>query len=105
MTSHDETPDNIPEDRERLTKRELGLYEKYFVMRGDNQDSRGGKHFGCKHFVIDFTCDKYAREVMLKYAELCEHEYPVLARDIRAQFSQTTKGNTTNAKRRSKANR
>jgi hypothetical protein len=82
----EDIPDFIPEDSERLTKREMGIYDKYFVMRGDLQDMRGGRHFGCKHFVIDISHDPFAKETLLRYAELCEKEYPNLARDLRAMF-------------------
>jgi hypothetical protein len=103
MSAHGEDiPNDIPEDREQLTKREMGIYDKYFVMRGDLQDMRGGRHFGCKHFVIDIIHDPFAKETLLRYAELCESEYPNLARDIRAMFPDQSKSAQPTTKRSKK---
>ena len=62
-----------------------GLYNKYRVERLDGSSDIGGKHYGCEYFVLDLTHDKHAKAALLAYAESCKTEYPLLAKDLRAQ--------------------
>lgn len=61
-----------------------GLYEKYQVSRTDGQDHAGGRHFGCRLFVLDLTHDADARKAVEMYASLCGVRRPQLASDLRA---------------------
>jgi hypothetical protein len=86
---------DIPEDSKRLVHNDMGLYDKYTVMRNDMQDMIGGKHYLHMHFVLDMNCDPHAREVLLHYAALIESKKPNLARDIREWFAQQELDNST----------
>lgn len=61
-----------------------GLYRKFHVIRLDGRSERGEKHGLCQYFVIDYTHDKFARPALKAYADACEDEYPLLAKDLRA---------------------
>jgi tRNA splicing endonuclease len=63
-----------------------GLYDKFTVLRNDGTSQQGGKHFGCEYFVLDLNHDKHARAAILAYADSCESDFPLLARDLRAKF-------------------
>lgn len=63
--------------------RTRGLYDKYRVERTDGSSAPGGKHEWCRHFVLDVGCDPHAIPALLAYAESCQRDYPLLARDIR----------------------
>lgn len=65
---------------------EQGLYGKFLVRRMDGSDLPGGKHHGCKYFVLDVDHDKYAAAALGTYASQCEQEYPLLAKDLREKF-------------------
>lgn len=59
-----------------------GLYEKYTVRRNDGSDGPGGKHEGCRYFVLDMTHDKFAAVALAAYAAACQHDRPQLALDL-----------------------
>lgn len=61
-----------------------GAYEKFTVKRMDGTDEPGGKHHGCAYFVLDLEHDEHAWSALSAYADSCEHEFPLLARDLRA---------------------
>jgi hypothetical protein len=56
---------------------------KYAVQRFDRADALGGKHDGCKHFVMDLTHDPSARIAALAYADAADCSRPKLARELR----------------------
>lgn len=60
-----------------------GLYSKYAVKRTDGSSDPGGRHEGCEYFVLDLTHDPHARAALEAYADSCEGDYPLLARDLR----------------------
>ena len=62
-----------------------GLYGKFYIERTDGKSAPGEKHDGCEYFVLDMTHDKYAVPALRSYAEHCEAEYPLLARDLYAK--------------------
>jgi hypothetical protein len=66
-----------------MGKREVGLYNKFFVERTDGTGAPGGKHHGCEYFVLDLTHDKFAKAALAAYANACRSEYPLLAADLR----------------------
>lgn len=59
-----------------------GLYNKFIVQRTDGQNAEGQKHHGCDYFVLDLTHDKHALPALLAYAEACQEEHPLLAKDL-----------------------
>ena len=59
-----------------------GLYEKFTVYRNDGSSVVGGKHNGCRYFVVDLDHDKHATAALMAYAASCGDEYPLLARDL-----------------------
>ena len=65
--------------------RSLGLYNKFHVQRIDGRDDIGEKHYGCDYFVLDITHDRHAIAALFAYADSCETEYPLLAKDVRAK--------------------
>jgi|CXWL01.1.fsa_nt_gi hypothetical protein len=60
-----------------------GLYDKFAVERTDGSSEPGGKHDGCRYYVLDLTHDPFARPALLAYAVACEADYPLLAADLR----------------------
>lgn len=65
------------------TKKGFNVF-KYDVRRVN--DFRG-KHLHCRYFVLDLNHDKFSKAALTAYADACEQEYPLLAKDIRAMLS------------------
>jgi hypothetical protein len=63
--------------------KDRGLYKKFEITRTDGSSAPGGKHHGCRYFVLDLTHDPFARAAIGAYADACEGEYPALADDLR----------------------
>lgn len=63
-----------------------GLFAKFTIRRNDGSDLDGGRHHGCKYFVLDISHDPYAEAALLAYAQACRETHPQLAADIEAQF-------------------
>ncbi len=72
-----------------MDRRTTGIYHKFNVERTDGTDQPGGKHHGCRYFVLDLDHDKCAKPAMAAYAEACESEYPALAADLRIEAGET----------------
>lgn len=65
--------------------RDRGIHDKFIVRRTDESDLPGGRHHGCRYFVLDVTHDKYAVPALLAYAAACGADgYAALADDLRA---------------------
>ena len=60
-----------------------GLYGKFNVTRVDGSSASDGKHADCEYFVLDASCDPHAIPALMAYAQSCEADYPLLARDVR----------------------
>lgn len=60
-----------------------GLHHKFEVERTDGTSAPGGKHDGCRYFVLDLDHDPHAAAAIDAYADSCEGDYPLLARDLR----------------------
>lgn len=71
-----------------------GIYNKFHVERTDGKSAPGEKHEGCAYFVLDIDHDPHAIPALRAYADSCEAEFPLLARDIRAQIEAHEKGAT-----------
>lgn len=63
-----------------------GLFRKFDVRRTDGSDAPGGKHHGCRYYVLDLTHDQHAPAAMRAYAAACAVTHPLLAADIAADF-------------------
>lgn len=63
-----------------------GLFRKFNVSRVDGSDVHGGKHYGCRYYVLDLTHDQHAPAAMRAYAAACRATHPKLAADIEAEF-------------------
>lgn len=59
-----------------------GLYQKYRVERVDGSDQPGGRHDGCRYFVLDLTHDPSARFAARIYAEDIEGARPRLSAEL-----------------------
>lgn len=68
-----------------MSDHHVGLYNKYRIERTDGFSALGGKHADCEYFVLDLIHDKHVKVALLAYADSCESEYPLLARDLRAR--------------------
>jgi hypothetical protein len=65
------------------TQQTQGLLNKFIVYRQDLRDSPGGDRQDAYYFVLDVTYDSHARAALFAYADSCEHEFPLLAADLR----------------------
>jgi hypothetical protein len=62
-----------------------GMYGKFNVTRTDGTDAPGGKHDGCRYFILDLTHDPLAAAAALTYADAADASgFHALARDLRA---------------------
>ena len=80
---------NTNEFPERDTSKpaeQQGLFHKFDIRRTDGSDQPGGKHFGCRYFVLDMTHDAHAPAALRAYAESCKATHPALAADLFAEF-------------------
>lgn len=77
----------LPERDPALPAEEQGLFNKFIVRRVDKRDQIGGKHYGCRYFVLDVDHDPCAPFALTAYAEACEKTHPNLAYDLRRGWS------------------
>lgn len=63
-----------------------GLFNKFDVCRIDGSDTLGGKHYGCKYFVLDVDHDPAAGAALRAYAEAVKETHPMLAADLLKEF-------------------
>lgn len=47
-----------------MDKKQLGLYQKFQVVRSDGKDQPGGPKYGARYFVLDYVNDPVAIGVM-----------------------------------------
>ena len=59
-----------------------GVYKKFEVTRTDGSSAEGGKHHGCRYFVLDLDHDPHARAAMEAYAKSVRKTHPKLYADI-----------------------
>lgn len=71
-----------------LTKaaEQQGIFRKFEVRRMDGSDQPGGKHYGCRYYVLDLDHDQHAPAAMRAYAAACASTHPELAADIEREF-------------------
>jgi len=62
-----------------------GLYQKFTVARTDGSSKKGGKHEGCRYFVLDIDHDPLALHALRVYAKDARSAgYSLLADDLEA---------------------
>lgn len=71
--------------------KQQGMFRKFDVRRVDSSDAPGGKHYGCRYFVLDLDHDAYAPAAMRTYAAECKVTHSQLAADIESEFGAQTK--------------
>lgn len=84
----DEQPAAFPERDPSKPAEQQGLFRKFAIRRVDGSDAPGGKHYGCRYFVLDLNHDAHAPAAMLAYAAACKTTHPQLAADIEAEFGE-----------------
>lgn len=78
--------DALPERDTTKTAEQQGLFRKFDVRRVDGSDQLGGKHHGCRYYVLDVDHDPYAAAALGAYADACKESHPELARDLREKW-------------------
>lgn len=76
----------FPERDTTKPAEQQGMFRKFDVRRVDGSDQPGGKHHGCKYFVLDLDHDKAAPAAMRAYATEIAPTHPQLAADIETEF-------------------
>lgn len=76
----------LPERDASVPAEQQGLFRKFDVRRVDGGDLPGGKHYGCRYFVIDVDHDQNAHDTLTAYAAACELSHPELAADLRSKW-------------------
>jgi hypothetical protein len=84
----DTQPSAFPERDPSKPAEQQGIFRKFIVERVDGSDKPGGKHDGCRYFVLDLDHDKHAPAAMRAYATDCAETHQALSADILAEFSQ-----------------
>lgn len=76
----------IPERDLSKSAEQQGLFRKFIVQRVDGSDQPGGKHYGCRYFVLDLDHDPHAAAAMRAYAQECATTHPKLSADLMREF-------------------
>lgn len=63
-----------------------GIFRKFEVRRVDGSDAPGGKHHGCRYFVLDLDHDQHAANAMAAYGLSCATTHPQLSAEILAKY-------------------
>lgn len=79
-------PSGFPERDQSKPAEQQGMFRKFDVRRTDGSSEPGGKHYGCRYWVLDLNHDQHAPAAMQAYAADCRATHPVLADDIEAEF-------------------
>lgn len=74
--------DKFPERDTTVSAEEQGLLNKFVVTRTDGSSEPGGKHEGCRYFVLDIDHDPHALAALVAYAYSCRDTHPELSDDI-----------------------
>ena len=76
----------LPDRDQSKPAEQQGLFRKFVVSRTDGSDAPGGKHHGCRYFVLDVDHDQHASAALSAYATACEATHPALAKDLREKW-------------------
>ena len=77
---------NLPERDTTKPAEQQGMFRKFEVRRVDGSDEPGGKHHGCRYFVLDLDHDPHAAAAMASYGEACKETRPALSAEISAEY-------------------
>ena len=91
-TKPDSVTDALPERDTATPAEQQGLFRKFDVRRVDGSDQPGGKHHGCRYYVLDVDHDPYAAAALGAYADACKESHPELARDLREKWGAADSG-------------
>lgn len=80
----------FPDRDESRPTEQQGMFRKFEVRRVDGSDQPGGKHHGCRYFVLDLNHDQHAPAALRAYAAACRATHPQLANDIEREFGSAT---------------
>ena len=69
---------------------EQGVFHKFDVRRVDGSDQPGGKHHGCRYFVLDLDHDPHAAAAMAAYARDCKATHPALSDELSVEYPPNT---------------
>lgn len=78
-------PAPFPERDTTKSAEQQGVFRKFEVRRMDGSDVPGGKHHGCRYFVLDLDHDKHAPAAMRSYGIACAETYPQLSVELLAK--------------------
>lgn len=78
----------FPERDPSKPAEQQGMFRKFIVRRADGSDAPGGKHYGCRYFVLDLDHDQHAPAAMRAYAAACKSTHPLLSAEIEAEFGE-----------------
>lgn len=73
---------SLPERDLTKPAEQQGVFRKFYVRRTDGSSDPGGKHYGCKYFVLDVEHDRYAKAALAAYSRSCKDTHPELSKDI-----------------------
>lgn len=76
----------MPERDTSKPAEQQGVFRKFDVRRVDGSDAPGGKHHGCRYFVLDIDHDEFVPAALRAYAEKCAPTHPHLAAELVAEF-------------------
>lgn len=76
----------LPERDATRPAEQQGLFRKFDIRRVDGSDAPGGKHHGCRYFVLDVEHDPHSVPALIAYAAACEATHPQLAKDLRSEW-------------------
>lgn len=79
---------SLPERDHSKPAARQGLFRKFVVERVDGSDRPGGKHHGCRYFVIDMDHDAHAPAALRAYAIDCKDSHPQLSADLIEHLNQ-----------------
>lgn len=88
----------LPERDATKAAEDQGLFRKFDVRRTDGSDQPGGKHHGCRYFVLDVDHDPHASAALGAYAAACERTHPALASDLREKWGAPLAGEATDGR-------
>ncbi|WP_197672302.1 hypothetical protein [Cupriavidus nantongensis] len=77
---------SLPERDTSKPAEQQGLFRKFDVRRTDGCDAPGGKHHGCRYFVLDLDHDAHAPAALRAYAASCAATHPQLSTDLVREF-------------------
>lgn len=84
--------DAFPERDQSKPAEQQGVFRKFDVRRVDGSDAPGGKHHGCRYFVLDMGHDQHAAPALSAYAASCAATHPALSAELAAEFGQPDSG-------------